>query len=195
MIAYYILSIENESDREFMESLYYEYHRLMYSTILHSIEDQELVEDVMQTTFERLIDRIPLLKTLSRDRLVNYILSSCKNNAYNLKRYMQRHNPTSFDFDSENTNYENSIELHLIIEEDLACLERIWPLLDKRSRYLLRAKYILGMKTEDIAMELNIKSGSVRMALSRARKEAYKLMTNGKKFTDDKQDANVGLFK
>ena len=32
MIPIYILAIEDESDREYMSSLYVQYHRLMYST-------------------------------------------------------------------------------------------------------------------------------------------------------------------
>ena len=93
MIPIYILAIEDESDREYMSSLYIQYHRLMYSTIQKNIQDSWLVDDVMQATFEKLIDKIPLLKTLSRDRLINYILSSCKNNAYNALRYQTRQCP------------------------------------------------------------------------------------------------------
>ena len=179
MIPIYILAIEDESDREYMSSLYVQYHRLMYSTIQKSIQDSWLVDDVMQTTFEKLIDKIPLLKTLSRDRLVNYILSSCKNNAYNALRYQNRHDAVGFDdINTISTTDEQviKVEARLIRDEELSYLSRIWPSLDQRSQYLLRAKYILEKSTSEIAADLDIKPDSVRMALSRARKEAYKLI-------------------
>lgn len=55
-------------------------------------------------------------------------------------------------------------------------LIRIWPLLTPRNQYILRAKYILEKSSAEIAHELGIKSDSVRMALTRARKEAYILI-------------------
>ena len=60
---------------------------------------------------------------------------------------------------------------------DLEALSNIWPDLDPRSQYVLEARYLLEKSTDEIASELNIKPDSVRMAISRARKKAYMLMT------------------
>ena len=69
MIPYAILTLENESDREFMSSIYIQYERLMYSSIRKVTQDSWLVDDIFQTTFEKLIDKVHLLRTLNRDRL------------------------------------------------------------------------------------------------------------------------------
>lgn len=84
MIPYYILAIENESDREFMTAIFLQYERLMYSSILKVTQDNWLVDDIFQCTFEKLIDKVELLKTLTRDRLVNYLIVACRNTAFNL---------------------------------------------------------------------------------------------------------------
>lgn len=87
MIPYCILAIEDDSDREFMTALYYQYRKLMYSTTQKILKDQWSTDDVVQTSLEKLIDKIPLLRTLDQNHLANYIISTCKNNAYNLCRH------------------------------------------------------------------------------------------------------------
>lgn len=54
MIPYHILAIEDENDREFMTSLYLQYERLMYFTIRKVTQDSWLVDDIFQSTLEKL---------------------------------------------------------------------------------------------------------------------------------------------
>ena len=179
MIPVYILAIENENDREYMTSLYCQYEKLMFSTIRKCTNDSWLVDDIMQNTLEKLMRKISLLKTLSRDRLVSYIISSCKNNAYIILRYEESHHTIDyFDTDYKKDSIENysKVEAKILHEEELSYLIRIWPLLAPRTQYILRAKYILEKSSAEIAHELKIKPDSVRMALTRARKEAYSLI-------------------
>lgn len=179
MIPYCILAIEDESDREYMTALFVQYEKLMYSTIGKITTNYSDTEDVLQSTLEKLIDKISLLKTLDRNHLVNYIISACKNTAYNELRYQSRHGALSFDDCLDSADVENDghiMEARLVREDELGCLARIWPELDERSQYVLEAYYILEKKAEKIAQDLDIKPESVRMALTRARKSAYKLM-------------------
>lgn len=84
MIPYCILAIEDPSDREFMTELFLHYQKLMYATIQKITQDHWLIDDIFQSTLERLIDKITLLRTFDRDRLINYIIVSCRNNAYTI---------------------------------------------------------------------------------------------------------------
>ena len=181
MIPVCILAIEDESDREYMTQLYLQYQRLMYSTINKITQDNWITEDVMQTSLEKLIDKIPLLKSFDRSRLVNYIISTCKNTAYNELNMIARQRVFGFD-DCKNQNSSNEdtfeMERYLILKDDIESLVRIWPCLDARSRYLLEARYILEKSTKEIAIDLAIKPESVRMALTRARNKVY-TMVNG----------------
>lgn len=179
MIPVYILAIEDESDREYMTSLYCQYEKLMFSTIRKYTNDSWLVDDIMQNTLEKLMGKISLLKTLNRDRLVSYIISSCKNNAYIILRYQDSHPAIDFidtDYFGDSIDDSSKVEAKILREEELSYLIRIWPLLAPRNQYILRAKYILEKSATEIAHELRIKPDSVRMALTRARKEAYILI-------------------
>lgn len=179
MIPYVILAIEDESDREYMTALYIEYHRLMYSEIKKLLSDKEAIEDVLQSTLVKLIDKISLLRSFDRTHLVNYIIVSCRNTARNELRYRSRHPAFSFDetFDgSEPDSAFAPIEEQILHTDSLARLARVWDKLDERSRYLLEARYILEKTDADIAADLGIQPKSVRMALTRARKTARGLM-------------------
>ena len=179
MIPYVILAIEDEIDREYMTSLYIEYHRLMYSEIKKLLSDKEAIEDVLQSTLVKLIDKISLLRRFDRTHLVNYIIVSCRNTARNELRYRSRHPAFSFDeaFDgSEPDSAFAPIEEQILHTDSLARLAQVWDKLDERNRYLLEARYILEKTDADIAADLGIQPKSVRMALTRARKVASCLM-------------------
>lgn len=78
MIPYLTLTIEDDDDREFMSALYINYQRLMYSEIKKIVKNVQDAEDVMQTVLEKLIDKIPLLRSQKQNQLINYIFSACK---------------------------------------------------------------------------------------------------------------------
>ena len=179
MIPYCIMVIENDDDRDFMTILYEKYNRLMYSEIKQILNDSWIAEDVMHSTVEKLIDKVEKLRTLDRDHLVNYIIVASRNQAKNYIRDNKKHAAYSFDevFDlPDQERSREAMEFKLIHIEDLYRLPKIWDQLDERSRYLLNGYYIQEKTMTELAAELKIKPESVRMALSRARKTAFRLM-------------------
>lgn len=186
MIPICIMAIENDDDRNFMSMIYEKYSRLMYSEIYQILSDKWLAEDAMHSTIVRLIDKVDELRTKDRNHLVNYIISASKNQAKNYIRDNQKHNVYSFDdcFDlPDKKNSRESMDLSLIHIEDLRQLSAIWNKLDERSRYVLEGYYVLEKTMPQLAKELDIKPESVRMALTRARKNAFQLMETSKQNT------------
>ncbi len=59
---------------------------------------------------------------------------------------------------------------------ELDALAQVWPRLDENTRWLLEARYILDYSDGELARELGVKPDSVRMALTRARRKARRLM-------------------
>lgn len=184
MIPYCILVIEDEDDRDFMRQLFENYQRLMYHEIAQIAHDRWTVEDVMQSTLVKLIDKIPLLRSFDRNRLVNYIISAAKNTAINHLQQENRITVFSFDdsldppADLSATPLDERLE-QIQLEADLHRLHEIWPTLDERSRFLLEGRYILKKTPEEMAGDLNIQVASLRMALTRARRTAKKRMLEG----------------
>ena len=91
MLPICILTIEDESDREFMANLFRKYQWLMYSTIDQVVRDHWISEDIAQSTLIKLIDKIDKLKGLDEQHLMNYIITSCKHTALNELRNRSRH--------------------------------------------------------------------------------------------------------
>lgn len=179
MIPYCILVIEDDSDREFMSSLFIQYQRLLYKEIYEILNNPWNTEDVLQATLVKLIDKLPELRQKERPRLVNYITTAARNTAYNFLRSQKKGTPISFEDYIEQPTQQGEhrqMETRLIEKEEIDKLIQNWPRLDFRSKYLLEGKYILGKSDEVLAEELSIKPASVRMALTRARQCAYQLI-------------------
>lgn len=179
MIPYCILVIEDESDRAFMEKLYQDYHRLMYSEIVGIVKNEWNAEDVMQSVLIRLIDKLPTIRGLRDGQLVNYIVSTCRNAAVNYLRDRGKKTEVSYEDDLGTPSRGSDgleLEFALIKREELGGLTRIWSRLDARTQYLLEGYYVLEKPMSELGKELGIKRDSVRMALTRARKKAYELL-------------------
>lgn len=173
MIPFLLLAIESESDREFMTYLFECYSRLMYYKIRRVIRDPWAVDDILQTTAEKLIHKIHILRQLDQKRLTNYVATAARNNAY----IYLRDNDTDFlELDNVDITDTQDVETTVFHQEDIDHLCDMWDMLSEKSKYLLNSRYILGLTTKEIANELKMKPESVRMALTRARREAYHLM-------------------
>lgn len=180
MIPFCILAIENDDDREFMAELLLRYQRLLYNEIYEILKNPWNTEDVLQATLVKLIDKISELRKKEETKLVSYMVVAVRNNAYNFLRSQKKTSQVSFEEYIGQENLENAdrqIESRIIAREDIEELIRRWPQLDARSKYLLEGKYILEKSDEALAEELSIKPASVRMALTRARQNAYQILT------------------
>lgn len=173
MLPLIIMAIEDEDDKAFMTWLYLQYRRLIYSEVRKIVGNTDEAEDLLQTVVEKLIGKLPLLRELERDKLVNYIISAAKNTAYN---YLRGRKPEVPWEDQEESLPASAPEEQVIAQEDLLALARVWPELDERTRYLLTAKYILKKSGREIAGDLNMPPDNVRMALVRARRRARAAM-------------------
>lgn len=111
---------------------------------------------------------------------MSYMVVAARNNTYNFLRAQKKSAQVSFE---EYSGQENSasadrqIESGMIAKEEIEEMVRRWSQLDERSKHLLEGKYILGKSDEALAEELSIKPASVRMALTRARQNAYQILT------------------
>lgn len=175
MLPICILAIEDASDREFMTDLYIQYNRLMYKTIKGLVHNESDIEDILQSTLERLIDKIPTLRGLSVPQRANYVVSACRRISFNYNRTQSRHPVVSLDESFEAVSEVNVAD-QVIHQLDLESLMRIWDKMDEQTRFLLSAKYLMEASDAEIAAQLGISTGSVRTYLTRARRRAYELM-------------------
>jgi len=176
MIPIIILTIENDSDREYMTNLYLQYHALMYKVISDIVKNPWDTEDVLQDVLVKLIDKITTLRGLEKENLINYIAVACKHSAYNFFRGRKAETLLGEE-DDKFSDGKPALEDYLIRENDLARLAAVWQTLDEKTQYLLNGKYVLKKSAKELAADLNMPSDNVRMALVRAKRKARKAMS------------------
>ena len=184
MIPIVILAIENDFDRDFMTSLYYDYNRLIFFEIRSLIGMPDNIEDLVQETLIRLIDKVGLLERLDQSRLVAYIAETAKNVAKNQLR-RNRDLVISVENFSRIPDAGESVEDKVISGLNLKAMEKLWDELPEDIQTLFRMKYFLHMSNEEIAQTLHIKPESVRMRISRARKKVLALLEKETKLKTD----------
>ena len=188
MFPYIIQTIEDDDDRAFAESLYISYRKLMFSEINKIVNNPWDAEDIFQNVLEKLMEKLSLLRSLDRPHMANYIITACRHNAISLLREKKREASYSFDEAIDSCEeysdiWQDSIENQLILQQSREAFFEEWKKLSPETRELLSAKYILKQSDEEIAGWLGIKTNSVRMALTRARREFRKQINQ-----DAKQD-------
>lgn len=157
-----------------MERFYDQFYKLMYSQINKLADSNDDVEEIMQEVWVRLIEKVSLLQTMPRDRLVNYSISVARYTAYAFFRKKKRLELISFE-DSELAWYsqqatDSRLEEIIIQKIEGEKLYYVWTHLKARDQALLNMKCILEYKNNEIAQVLDVKPESIRMLLTRAKK-------------------------
>ena len=186
MLSYMILAIEDDNDRAIMTELFLRYERLMYSEARKIIKNQCDPDDIISTALIKLIEKLPTLRSLGERQRVNYLITTVKHTALSEVQRITKGTMNSLDDDSwyerDQIRADETVEDLVDRRESVSALEKIWGLLDAKNQYLLRARYFLALDDSEIAEVIGIKPDSVRMELSRARKQARALLEeNGMK--------------
>lgn len=175
MIPATIDDISNVDDQQFMMEVYQKYHRLMYHLAKKWIDDSIIRDDIVQDVLVKLIQKVSLLRQLDNARLVSYIAHTVRNTT--IKQLTSRskidRNMESLSIDElSNEAVDRFItpEDHVVQKEEWEMFHRVWMDLPDRERLLLEGKYLLRHSDEELSEWLGCKPGSVRMALTRARR-------------------------
>lgn len=177
MIPIVFLSVESPEDADFLQSLYTNYLRLMFATAGRYASNQQDKEDIVQDALVKMVKYISYLRKLDRCTLPSAVVILTRNTAINFSKHqnvVQKHViRASWDPDeippSEGTI---TVEDMVTLSECKACLDIIWPKLSQIDQFLLEGKYILGFNDAELAEFVGCKPSSVRMKLTRARRNA-----------------------
>ena len=167
-----ICAIENPEDCELMTLFYDKYHLLVYKEVRKYWNTNEDVEDVVQETYVRLIDKMDTFRTLKRQQQIHYALTTARNLSLSL---LTRNGklPTvplenAFSFpDLETDDLENLVDKKNVAVQ----IRTIWNDIPIQDRMILEQKYYLEWSNDIIANSLDIQPQSVRMYLTRAKRK------------------------
>ena len=176
MLAYAILAIENESDREFMEDLYRRYYSLMYRKALSVTRSPSDAEDAVEAAILKLIDRIDLLRACRPVSLRSYLLSCAKNAAIDKLRRDNNQFKRLYTFDDAQDKLNAvpdaaEVDAGLLHAAQVDAIADALAQLPDRERELLRMKYYEELSDREIAAILGLNPSSIRTYLLRARRK------------------------
>lgn len=175
--VYLLLLAQTESQREFIESAYVEYHRLMYYQaylVTHSPED---AEDAVSDALVSLMKKAELLMSFEPIKLRAYCTLSAKHAAISLMRKRQARQKRSADFPEEDIGGDDEIDAELLEREGVGHIAALIDRLPRKAREVMLMKYFREMTDREIADELCLNETSVRSAICRARKALREMLS------------------
>lgn len=171
-----ISAIENPNDRDLVTDFYLKYKGLLYSEAQKYLDISEDVEDTVYEALAKIIDKMTVFRDLQLGQQIQYALTTVRNLSYIL---LKKNNHFTFvsleslDFDiptDEHYSTEKAVEDKLL----KAHIMQVWNAIDLEDRMLLEQKYILRWKDVELAASLGVQPQSVRMRLTRAKRNVLK---------------------
>ena len=166
MLTYFLESIENESDKDYILWLYNEFEKLMYSIAFKYTAVPQIAEDVVQDSVEKLIRKVDTIRTMNKQILAAYITATVRNTSINCLKaleYERKHILEDSEGELEAVPTDVSLENNIQLSENLKSLSSLWTKLSKEDQFLLEGKYILGYNNKELAEMFHCKPSSIRM--------------------------------
>ena len=147
-----------KNDMEFIESLYNEYHRLIFFTVRKHGVVEDRCEDIVQDCLVKLTEKVSTLQTLSEPALVNYIVATARNTSINCIRQQCYDKKMCVHYEDINPglnmleSFDLSLDDIIIQSETRNQIRALWPQLDEETRCLLEGKYYLGFSNKKLVL-------------------------------------------
>lgn len=169
-----ILAVSKGSDRDFIKTLYIQYHRNMFRMARSLTDSRQDAEDVVGEACVSLINRIDRLRELDPALLEGYIISTVKNSAYMLHRKNSVRREVLEEVGSADSSPlpDENLLRECTVRELTDAISR----LSEGDQAVIRMKYFEKLSDREIARQLGIQAVSVRSKLMRARQKLAALM-------------------
>ena len=170
------------SDKEFIMQLYDDYFKLVRKTIYKIIQNPTDLDDLINDTFLKLIEKISLLRDFSCHKMTAYVVYTSKSIAINYIKHRDVVNKHIY-YGMENDLSEvmedifDCLEDQILHRLDIEGLRDIILRLPESQKDILVFKYFLEMPDAEIAKTIGISPKSVPQYVKRARNAAKKLFS------------------
>lgn len=171
--------LESPDDQERMREIYDHNEGLFYATALQYTSSRYDAEEIVQDSVVKLIKNYTTIRELHGCILAAYIVSTVRNTAINrlIKESRRAHSPLDIAESADVAAKELSMDELLILAEKRQQIQYVFGSLSDEDQFLLQGKYFLGQSDAELASQLGCKPSSIRMKLTRARRNALKKIT------------------
>ena len=169
-----LVTLLQNKERAALELLYDNYGKALYGVILRIVNNNELAEEVLQNTFQKIWEKADQYDD-SKGRLFTWMLNIARNSAIDKTRSRE----------VKQKNKTNTLENHisfieqsgnLQISTDAIDLKKFTDKLDENQRAVIDLIYFQGYSQSEAAKELNMPLGTVKSRVRIAIKSLRKWM-------------------
>lgn len=175
LIPLIFLLMDDEDDRRFLESVYLDYHRLMYAQALRITRNPQAAEDAVSDSLIALTKKISVLRGLECNKLRSYVVITVRHTAISQLNRKKRERIDG-DVAIEDLAGQGHVDDRLLEQAGVERIRDAIRSLSAREKDLMMMRYFREMTDEEIAAETGLKPVSVRVHLSRARKNLARLL-------------------
>ncbi len=161
------MMLESPEDKSKFEELYCSYRNLMYYIARDILHDDGLAEDAVQEAFCRLVKNFSKIGEVHCNKTKKYIVLIIRSTAIDIyRKQMGREAVLSEEWQME----DESCTVEPVQDRVLQAIYELKPAYAD----ILLMKYVQGLENHEIASLLKKREGTVRVTLSRAKKELEK---------------------
>lgn len=175
MLSAYLAMLSTSEDKSFVEGLYNDYEREMYSVAYSVLKNRADAEDAVHETFLRVINNIDRLRTFTCHELKLYLIVMSRNAAYALYNKRTKRGECDinefYDLDS-GIDIEQQAQINAGIAEIAAAMRE----LSDHDYELLYLHIVKDYKPREIAQLLGLSSDNARQQIHRARIKLIRLL-------------------
>ena len=180
-------AIECPEDHDIILAYFQKNKLLLYAEARKYFSNQEDVEDIVYESLVRIMDHMEKFRSLLPQERIQYGRAIVRNLSYIQLKRQSRFTMVPFeDVDTYLVVEENQLPENVVFTKTrLAQIRQIWVQMPVEDRLLLEQKYVLDWSDKDLAAILGIKPQSVRMRLTRAKRNIIQLLKEqGFQFSD-----------
>lgn len=188
-----MLVMMSDSDREFLQELYYQHRIIMYHVARkHFADKPEELEEAISITLERMCRYVKKLREVPSNKMQAYVVLMVENVCRNrLRQIIKEREQRTVQFNDSNLCNTNNISVDpyetLFDYADTKTLLASFQGLSKREQDLIWMRHVERMDYTEIADELHMSVGAIRTALSRAKNRLKEIAWEGGITNDEKQ--------
>ena len=188
-----VLAMLNDSDREFLQELYFQHRKTMYHVARkHFADKPEELEEVISITLERMCRYVKKLREVPSNKMKAYVVLMVENVSRNqLRQIIREREQGTIPFDDSNLCNMNNVSVDpyetLFDYADAKTLLASFQGLSQRDQDLIWMRHVERMDYTEISDELHMNAGAVRTALSRAKNRLEEIAREGGITDDEKQ--------
>lgn len=178
MLPMIICAIESPEDRDLMTAFYLQHRDYLYQQARKYLPNAQDAEDIVHDALACIIRRLEVFRSLHSQQQLVYAKVTVRNLVYAQQKRSGRLDVVSVDeFGLDIPADENSLPESITAERQRReKIQSIWNETDAEDRLLLEQKYILKWSDAELAERLGIQPQSVRMRLTRAKRNIARQM-------------------